>query len=91
MLFPRVFSEGTARKPYSSCSVLDLGYEHSLEPTASDFTVHPSDQIRSRNEAWERYLKPWEEGSVHVMARGKEFIVAAGYVSPSIVFERPVC
>ncbi|RDX40700.1 hypothetical protein OH76DRAFT_1412800 [Lentinus brumalis] len=79
VIFPRVFAEGTDRKPYTSCTVLNLGYNHWLEPPPSAYEICPRDERRSRKQPWEDYLKPWEEGAVHVVARGKELLVAAGY------------
>ncbi len=77
---------GTKQKPWwTSCVVHPMGYTDDLEPVPDDYTPQPEDLQRcvgKKGTMWRPYVvKPLHEGEVCVQARGKEIILAAGYVS----------
>ena len=85
-IYPRIFAEGTDRKRYSTASFKNMGYTHDLEPVPDGYSPHPHDAARSKGQPWEPFLKPFDEGDVSFAMRGKELVMAAGYVrSPDYI------
>ncbi|KAI0348937.1 hypothetical protein OH77DRAFT_1415807, partial [Trametes cingulata] len=74
---------------YITCTVdhsAFCDYSDDLEPCPADYTPAPHDARRSAGQDFERYLKPLKEGQLHVKARGKEMILAAGYHAVRVHF-----
>ncbi|KAK7696051.1 hypothetical protein QCA50_000692 [Cerrena zonata] len=83
VIFPSVFTLGTAIKPYSSCSLkLKEGYEPAMDhDDLFPQQLMPSkfDRKRAAGQDWEYMLSPRQEGEVHVNYRGKQLVLAAGH------------
>ncbi|KAI0354351.1 hypothetical protein OH77DRAFT_492536 [Trametes cingulata] len=54
-------------------------YSDDLEPCPADYAPAPYDKARSTGKDFARYLKPLKAGELHVKARGKELVFAAGH------------
>ncbi|KAI0362331.1 hypothetical protein OH77DRAFT_1416577 [Trametes cingulata] len=86
MLCPQAFA---VADDYITCTVdhsAFCDYSDDLEPCPADYIPAPHDRRRSAGQDFERYLKPLKEGQLHVKARGKEMILAAGYHAVRVHF-----
>ncbi len=67
------------------------GYKDTQEEMPADYEVNKYDQERLEMKAWEPLtflVKPLTPGPVAVQSRGKEIILAAGFVSVSAILQR---
>ncbi len=82
--FPRCFAIGTKQRKYTTMTCESWGYEHNQEQMPVDYEVNKHDKERLEMKAWEPLaflVKPLTAGPVAVQSRGKEIILAAGFVS----------
>lgn len=84
ILFPRTFALGTSQRPWTTVTVNNTEYLSSgiEEPLTTDLDVHDAERLKSAKYRDLQYLMgDLQYGNIVVEKRGKQLVVAAGYVS----------
>ncbi len=84
--FFRCHAVGTKTKSYDTLTWTSLGYDPAVEQDCvHDSKPDPTfDEERVKLKAWNKFAplsRPLADGPVSVVSRGKELVIAAGYVS----------